>query len=59
MTQINSLLSSLKRRHALLALREPIWRGIAAPHDNMPQFQLTTEQTDAVIAYINSLPKQN
>ncbi len=49
---------NFKRRHALLALREPIARGIAAPHDNMPQFLLTSEQTDAIIAYINSLPAQ-
>lgn len=47
---------NLKRRHALIALREPITRGIAAPHENMPQFLLTADQTDAIIAYINSLP---
>lgn len=45
----------LTRRHALLALREPITRGIAAPHDQMPQFVLSEEQVDSIVAYINSL----
>jgi mono/diheme cytochrome c family protein len=37
------------------ALREPLTRGIAAPHDEMPKFQLGEAEVDKVIAYINSL----
>lgn len=45
----------LSRLYTLLALREPITRGIAAPHDQMPQFAVSDEQTDMIVAYINSL----
>lgn len=45
----------LHRRHPSVALREPLSRGIAAVHDEMPQFHLTPDQLDRVIAYINSL----
>ena len=43
------------RCHPLLALREPLSRGIAAPHDQMPKFALTESEIDRIIAYINSL----
>jgi tetratricopeptide (TPR) repeat protein len=46
----------LQQRHPVLALREPLSRGIVAPHDEMPDFKLMPEQIDAIIAYINSLP---
>jgi tetratricopeptide (TPR) repeat protein len=46
---------NLQRRHRLLALREPISRAIAAPHDEMPQFFLSEMDVDLVVAYINSL----
>ena len=46
---------SLHERHPSLALREPLSRGIAAPHDEMPKFALTGPQVDTVVAYINSL----
>lgn len=46
---------NLSRRHTLLALREPITRGIAAPHDEMPQYLLSDEQIDTIVAYINGL----
>ena len=46
---------NMNRRHTLLALREPITRGIAAPHDEMPQYLLSDEQIDTIVAYINSL----
>ncbi|MDX2204698.1 MAG: tetratricopeptide repeat protein [Hyphomicrobiaceae bacterium] len=46
---------TLSARHPGLSLREPLTRGIAAPHDQMPKFVLTQEQIDAIIAYINSL----
>ena len=38
-----------------MALREPLTRGIAAPHDEMPRFALTNADIDHVVAYINSL----
>jgi tetratricopeptide (TPR) repeat protein len=43
------------QRHPMQALREPLTRGIAAPHDEMPKFQLGEAEVDKVIAYINSL----
>ncbi len=46
---------TLQSRHPLLALREPLSRGIAAPHDQMPRFELSEREIDQVIAYINSL----
>jgi tetratricopeptide (TPR) repeat protein len=46
---------TLHARHPSLALREPLSRGIAAPHDQMPRFNLSAEQIDTIIAYINSL----
>ncbi len=45
----------LSRLYTLLALREPITRGIAAPHDQMPQFAVSDQQIDMIVAYINSL----
>lgn len=48
---------SLHRRHPVLALREPLSRGIAAPHDVMPQFVLPDQEVDKIIAYINSLSR--
>lgn len=45
----------LQKRHAMLSLRTPITRGLAAPHDEMPQFRPTDQELDAIIAYINSL----
>jgi tetratricopeptide (TPR) repeat protein len=46
---------NLHRRHRLLALRAPITRGIAAPHDWMPRFALSEADVDMIVAYINSL----
>jgi tetratricopeptide (TPR) repeat protein len=46
---------NLHERHPSLALREPLSRGIAAPHDEMPKFALTAPQIDTIVAYINSL----
>jgi len=42
-------------RHPILALREPLSRGIARPHDEMPKFELSDAEVDTIIAYINSL----
>ncbi len=46
---------TLSARHSGLSLREPLSRGIAAPHDRMPKFTLTPDQVDSIIAYINGL----
>jgi len=46
---------NLHARHPELALREPLSRGIAAPHDEMPKFALSGPEIDTIIAYINSL----
>ena len=46
---------TLSDRHPGLSLREPLSRGIAAPHDVMPKFALNQAQVDTIIAYINSL----
>jgi len=46
---------SLHARHPNLALREPLSRGIAAPHDEMPKFTLSGPDIDTIVAYINSL----
>ena len=45
----------LHKRHPILALREPLTRGIARPHDEMPKFELSDQETDRIVAYINSL----
>lgn len=45
----------LHTRHPVQALREPLTRGIAAPHDEMPKFILDEGQIDRIVAYINSL----
>ena len=50
---------TLQRRHPMLALREPLTRGIAAPHDEMPRFAVTEGDIDAIVAYINNLPARN
>lgn len=42
-------------RHPIMALREPLSRGIARPHDEMPKFELSNAEVDTIIAYINSL----
>ncbi len=49
---------TLGARHAGLSLREPLTRGIAAPHDEMPKFALAPDQVDSIIAYINALAPQ-
>ncbi len=45
----------LAGRHPIMALREPLSRGIARPHDEMPKFELSEAEVDTIIAYINSL----
>lgn len=46
---------NLHARQPNLALREPLSRGIAAPHDQMPKFVLSGPEIDTIVAYINSL----
>ena len=48
---------TLQQRHPILALREPLTRGIAAPHDEMPKFTLAEAEIDRIVAYINSLSR--
>lgn len=45
----------LHRRHPIQALRDPLTRGIGRPHDEMPQFKLSDDEVDTIVAYINSL----
>ncbi len=45
----------LHKRHPILALRDPLTRGIGRPHDEMPKFELTDNEIDTIVAYINSL----
>ncbi len=47
----------LAKRNPILALRDPLTRGIARPHDEMPKFALSDAETDTIIAYINSLER--
>ena len=46
---------NVSRRHPALSLREPLSRGIAAPHDEMPRFMLSDIEIDKIIAYVNTL----
>jgi tetratricopeptide (TPR) repeat protein len=46
---------NIYRRHALFELRQPITRAVMATHHQMPQFQLSVEEMNAIVAYINSL----
>lgn len=48
---------ALHDRHPEQALREPLTRGIAAPHDEMPKFRLPDGDVDKIIAYVNSLQR--
>jgi len=45
----------LQKRHPIQALRDPLSRGIARPHDEMPKFELSDSEIDTIVAYINSL----
>jgi tetratricopeptide (TPR) repeat protein len=47
---------SIHKRYPILTLRDPVSRGIAYPHRDMPKFAFSGEQIDMIIAYINSLP---
>ncbi len=46
----------LQQSHPIQTLREPLTRGIAAPHDEMPKFALADAEVDKIVAYINALP---
>ena len=48
----------LQRGYPILALREPLSRGIARPHDEMPTFVFSDHEIDMIIAYINSLASE-
>lgn len=53
------LFRAISQRHRMLALREPLSRGIAATHDEMPTFKFADADIDTIIAYINSLPARS
>lgn len=42
--------------YPMLMLRDPISRGLAYPHRDMPKFNFSGEEIDAIIAFISSLP---
>jgi tetratricopeptide (TPR) repeat protein len=46
------------RRHPNLSLRGPTGYGIATTHDRMPPFKLSREETNSLIAYIDSFVPQ-
>ncbi len=46
---------NFRRRHPFYWLRIPVTRAIFATHQQMPHFELSSDQVDTVIAYINSL----
>lgn len=46
---------TLAERHPELSLREPLSRGVLAPHDVMPNFGLSDREVDGLVAYINTL----
>lgn len=48
-------LRTLVDRYPLLSLREPLSRGIAAPHAEMPRFKIAGPDVDRIVAYLNSL----
>ncbi len=48
----------MQQRHPLRALREPITRGIATPHDVMPNYELSASDIDKIVAYVHSLASQ-
>lgn len=46
---------TLASRHPVLALREPLARGITVPHDEMPKFALNKSEIVKIVTYINAL----
>lgn len=48
-------LRNLSQRYPIDALAEAFVEGISTGHPDMPEFILETEQTDAIITYIESL----
>lgn len=47
---------AIQKRYPILTLRDPVARGIAYPHRDMPKFTFSGDEIDTIIAYINSLP---
>jgi tetratricopeptide (TPR) repeat protein len=43
------------QKHQLYALRQPVTQAILAVHEKMPQFKVSPQELDAVVAYINSI----
>lgn len=49
------LFRNLGQRYALDDLQEALAEGIAVGHPDMPQFEFSPEQGDALIAYLKSI----
>lgn len=43
------------RKHQLYALRRPVTHAVLATHEKMPQFKVSSEDVDTIVAYINSI----
>lgn len=41
-------------RHPSLVLREPLLRGIATPHDEMPKFTLAGTEIDTIVLVLHA-----
>ena len=42
------------REHKLYALRRPVTQAILAAHEKMPQFNVSSQDVDTIVAYMNS-----
>ena len=45
----------LFKKHQFYAMRRPVTRAILATHEKMPQFKVSEEDLDTIVAYINSI----
>ncbi len=43
------------RKHQFYALRRPVTKAVLATHEKMPQFKVSPQDVDTIIAYINSI----
>jgi tetratricopeptide (TPR) repeat protein len=45
----------LFKKHQLYAMRRPVTRAVLAVHQKMPQFNVSAEDVDTIVAYMNSI----
>lgn len=50
-----TVFSDMFRKHQLYALRRPVTQAILATHEKMPQFKVSPQDVDTIVAYINSI----